>query len=80
MNSTISTGQLRQKLADTLNRASYAKDRIVVQRNGQPVAAIIPMDDLDALEALEDVADARAADAAKVEGGAKPLADFLAEK
>ena len=38
MNATISAGQLRQHLADTLNRASYAKDRTVVERNGKPVA------------------------------------------
>lgn len=73
---TISTGQLRQRLADMLNRASYAKDRIVVERNGQPVAAIVPLDDL---EALEDIADARAADEAKAEDGAMALAEFLSE-
>ena len=77
MSTTISTGQLRQRLADTLNRASYAKDPIVVERNGQPVAAIVPLTDLDALEALEDAADARAADEAKVEGGAMSPAEFL---
>ena len=77
MNTTISTGDLRQRLADTLNRASYAKDRIVVERNGQPVAAIVPLDDLNALEALEDAADARAADEAKAEGGRVTLRDFL---
>ena len=79
MSTTISTGQLRQRLADALNRASYAKDRIVVERNGRPVAAIVPLDDLEVLEALEDAADARAADEAKAEGGAIPLADFLRE-
>ena len=77
MSTTISTRQLRQQLADMLNRASYAKDRIVVERNGRPVAAIVPLADLEALEALEDAADARAADEAKAEGGAVPLGDSL---
>ena len=75
--STISTGQLRRRLADALNRARYAKDRIVVERNGRPVAAIVPLTDLKALEALEDAADAQAADEAKGESGAIPLAEFL---
>lgn len=79
MNATVSAGQLRQHLADMLNRASYAKDRIVVERNGKPVAAIISLDDLETLEALEDAADAHAADEAKAEGGAMPLSDFLRE-
>lgn len=78
MSTTISTGRLRQNLADALNRARYAKDRIVIERNGRPVAAIVSLDDLEALEALTDAADARAADEAKAEGGAVPLDDFLA--
>lgn len=77
MTTTLSTAQLRQRLADTLNRAHYAQDRIVVERNGRPVAAIVSLDDLSALEALEDEADARAADEAKSEGGAMPLSEFI---
>ena len=77
MSTTISTGRLRQHLSDALNRAGYAKDRIVVERNGRPVAAIVSLDDLEALEALTDAADARAADEAKAEGGAVPLDEFL---
>lgn len=77
MSTTIRTRQLRHQLADTLNRAGYAKDRIIVERNGRPVAAIIPLTDLEMIEAIEDAADARAADEAKAEGGAMPLADSL---
>lgn len=77
MSTTISTRQFRHQLADTLNRAGYAKDRIIVERNGRPVAAIIPLTDLEMIEAIEDAADARAADEAKAEGGAMPLADSL---
>ncbi len=77
MTITISTAELRRGLADALNRASYAKNRIVVERNGQPVAAIVPMDDLRALQALEDTADALAADAAKAEGGSITLDHFV---
>jgi prevent-host-death family protein len=77
MNPTVSTAQLRQQLAETLNRARYARDRIVVERNGTPVAAIVSLSDLEALEAIEDAADAHAADEAKAEGGARPLADVL---
>ncbi len=77
MTRTISTGELRQRLADMLNQARYAKDRIIVERNGKPIAAIISLEDLQTYEALEDAADI--ADAAKAEEGGKPLEEFLRE-
>ena len=77
MPTTISAGSLRQHLTDTLNRASTENDRIVVERNGRPVAAIISVEDLEALEALEDADDARAADEARREGGFRPMDDVF---
>ena len=79
MTRTISTGELRQRLADMLNQARYAKDRIIVERNGKPIAAIISLEDLQTYEALEDATDIAAADAAKAEKGGKPLEEFLRE-
>ena len=72
----ISTVELRRRLADTINRASYGRSRFVVERNGRPVAAIIPIDDLLRLEEMEDAADAAAADEAKAEGGSMNLEEF----
>lgn len=60
--------ELRAALADVLNRAEYAGERIVVHRRGKDAAAIIPIEDLRLFERLlaeaedrEDVADARTA-------------------
>lgn len=77
MPTSISTGSLRRHLADTLKRAESRKDRIVVERNGRPVAVVVPAEDLDALEAIED--DLRAADLARAKGGARPLSDVIRE-
>jgi len=63
--------ELRQSLADILNRAEYQGERIVIHRRGKDAAAIIPIDDLKLLERLiedaEDRLDAEAARAALAE-------------
>lgn len=60
----LSTSQLREELADALNRVAYKGERIVLRRHGKDVAALVPMDDLARLEEMEDRADNAAADAA----------------
>lgn len=67
-----SVRQLRNNLADAINRVAYGGERVVLERRGKGVVALISMDDLAALEALENEADVRAALAAKREGG-KPI-------
>jgi prevent-host-death family protein len=37
--------ELRQSLADILNRAEYRGERIVIHRRGKDAAAIIPIED-----------------------------------
>lgn len=49
----------RGSFADMLNRAAYGKERVVVTRRGKALAAIVPMEDMQALAALEDERDAR---------------------
>jgi prevent-host-death family protein len=60
--------ELRQSLADMLNRAEYQGERIVVHRRGKDVAAIVSIEDLRLLERLvaeaEDRIDIKAAQAA----------------
>lgn len=53
--------ELRQGFSDALNRVSYGKERIVLERHGKQVAAIIPIEDLALLEEMEDRHDAEAA-------------------
>ena len=50
--------ELRQSLADILNRAEYRGERIVIHRRGKDAAAIISIADLRLLERLiEDAED-----------------------
>jgi prevent-host-death family protein len=55
--STIAAREAREEFADLLNRAAYAHERVIITRNGRPVAALISTADLELLEALEDAAD-----------------------
>jgi prevent-host-death family protein len=57
----IGAREARLKFADVLNRAAFAKNRIVFTKNGKDVAALVPIEDLRALEDLEDRADSAAA-------------------
>jgi prevent-host-death family protein len=63
----------RNNLADAINRVAYAGERIVLERRGKGVAALISIDDLAILEELENQADIRAAKKALKEKGAIPL-------
>ncbi len=64
---TRSTTQARDELADLVNAVAYRGERVVLTRRGKAVAALVPIDDLQALEAAEDAADLAAADQARSE-------------
>ena len=55
--SRITASMVREKFAETVNRVVYRGERIVLERHGKPIAAIIPVQDLELLEALEDRVD-----------------------
>jgi len=57
----VSIVELRKNIADTLNRVAYQGERVVLERRGKGVAAIVSMDDLALLEAIEDRDDVKAA-------------------
>lgn|SRR5690554_1023437 len=61
----VSSSQARENLADLLNRAAYRGERFIIDRHGKPLAAIVPVSDLDSLEAFEDAADLKALAEAK---------------
>ena len=67
-----SATKVREQFSDTLNRVAYKRDRVLLERHGKIVAAMIPVEDFELLEELEDRLDleeARAALAeAKLEG------------
>ena len=67
---------IRNNLADAINRVVYTKERIILERRGKKVAALIPVEDLEFLEELEDQADIRAAKKALKEKGGITLEEL----
>lgn len=50
----VSASEARERLSDLLNEVSVRGDRVVLERHGKRVAAMISARDLDLLQALED--------------------------
>jgi prevent-host-death family protein len=70
---------VRNAFSDTLNRVAFKGERIVLERHGKAVAALVSVEDLELLEALEDRLDAeavRAARAARKESGTIPYEEI----
>ena len=67
-----SVNDLRNDLAETLNRVAYKGERVVVERRGKGVAALVPVEDLELLLGLEDRIDLVAARKALKEPGRIP--------
>jgi len=59
----------REQFADIINRVTYRGERVVLERRGKGVAALVPVGDLELLEALEDRLDLEAARVALAEKG-----------
>lgn len=58
---TLSIAEVRNNLADALNRVAYGGERLVFARRGKPVAALVSPEDLAALEEIENKIDIREA-------------------
>ncbi len=67
--------------AEAVGRAERDKERVVLTRDGRPVAALVPIEDVEALEALEDEIDSRLADEAlaRWEAAGRPPGTTLEE-
>ena len=63
---------LRKNLADAVNRAAYGGERVILERHGKPVAALVSLNDVELLEQLENQRDLQAARKARKEKG-KPV-------
>ena len=63
----------RNSFSELINRVAFGGERIPIERHGKPVAAIVPIEDLEFLERLEDRLDGEAALAAQAETGGKCL-------
>jgi prevent-host-death family protein len=65
----LSVNDVRNDFAETLNRVRYQGERVLVERRGKGVAALVPVEDLELLQALEDRIDLAAARKALKEPG-----------
>ena len=63
----VPISEAREHLADLGNRASLLGERVVVERRGKNLFAIVPIEDVELLERLEDKLDLDAIRAAKDE-------------
>lgn len=72
--------EARLHLADVVNRAAYGGEGIYLTRNGRRLAAIVPVEVLDALETIEDRIDVEAAEASYAEAGTDVTLDQLREE
>jgi prevent-host-death family protein len=50
----IGAREARLNFADVLNQTAFGKNRIILTKNGKDVAALVPIEDLQAIEEMED--------------------------
>jgi len=53
----LSATKARREFADLVNRVAFSGERIVLERHGKDVMALVSVDDLELLERLEDKVD-----------------------
>ncbi len=76
----LTATEARSRFADILNRVAYGRERIVVNRDGKDVVALVPIEDLALLEEIEDRMDIEEARKALSEPGPNvALEEVLAE-
>jgi prevent-host-death family protein len=66
----IGLTEIRNVFHDTIAKVQFGGERVVLERQGRPVAALVSIEDLELLEAMEDEALAKLADASDAEPGA----------
>jgi prevent-host-death family protein len=49
----VSCAEAQERFEDLLDRAAKQKERVVLTRRGRPVAALVPITDVEFLEAIE---------------------------
>ncbi len=65
----LTASSVRDSFAATLDRVAEGGERIVLDRRGKSVAALVPIEDLELLRELEDQLDNEAAARAGTERG-----------
>lgn len=49
---SLNISEVRNNFAEIINRVSYGKERVVIERRGKDLVAIMPVEDLKLLERL----------------------------
>jgi prevent-host-death family protein len=78
----IAASDARQGFAQLLNRTGYAGDRVILEKHGRELAAVVPVVDLIMLELLEnqlDISATRASVTAALKDGSTSLDDLRSE-
>lgn len=52
MSEKISTMEVRARLGEILNRVSLRHDEFIIERKGKPIAALVPIERLEAMREL----------------------------
>ena len=76
----ISTADARKKFASIINRVAFGKESFVLTRRGEPLAAIVTVEDLKLLHELEEHMDIDDAWKARNEPGENVSWDQLREE
>lgn len=74
---------IRKNMADAINRVAYQGDRILLERRGKGVAAIVSIEDLALLRKMEDehwTAEGLKAEARMKAAGERPIPLDVAER
>ena len=74
---TLPISEVREHLADLGNRVSLRGERLIVERRGKNLFALVPMEDVELLERMEDEIDLRLARKAMKEKGPNITFDQL---
>lgn len=75
----LSATEARQEFAHIVNRVAYGGERVILHRRKKPVAAVVPIEDLELIERMEDEIDIAAARKALKEKGRIPWSKIKAD-
>ena len=81
-NTSIKTVDAKEEFTELLNRVAHNKERIILTRRNNEIAALIPIEDLVLLQSIENKADLEIAANALKEArdkGSMTLEDFKEE-
>lgn len=53
----VAISELRENLSDLINKSAFGKQRIVLNRRGKCLVALVPIEDLETLEKHEETKD-----------------------